>query len=121
MNDQPPWDHLDYAGKHLHPVNGHIDIEVNDRTNSGRVQAEFQDGPDAYRIVFDRFIAAQPFQDGGIATRVYEHGDSGNGDPLYPKTWLYLAGWGRADVFKNGEPLYKDFLGSLHGDGTISR
>jgi hypothetical protein len=40
---------------------------------------------------------------------VYEHGDSGNGDPIYPKTWLYLAGRGRADVLKNGEPVYKDF------------
>ncbi|HVG02516.1 MAG TPA: hypothetical protein VM842_06465, partial [Nitrospira sp.] len=86
MNDLPPWDHLDYAGKHLHPVEGHIDIEVNDRSNSGRVLAEFREGADHYRIVFDRFAATQPFQDGGIATRVYEHGDSGNGDPLYPKT-----------------------------------
>ncbi len=109
MKDEPPWGHLDYAGKHLHPVDGRIDIEVNVRTNSGRVIAVFQDGTDQYRIVFDRFIAAQPFQDGGIATRVYEHGDSGNGDPLYPKTWLYLAGWGRADVFKNGDPLYNDY------------
>jgi hypothetical protein len=109
MTDQPPWDHMDYAGKHLHPVDGHIDIEVNERTNTGHVIAEFWQGPDLYRIVFDRFSAAQPFQDGGIATRVYEHGDSGNGDPIYPKTWLYLAGWGRADVLKNGEPLYKDF------------
>lgn len=82
MDDEPPWDHLDYAGKHLHPVKGHIEIEVNDRTNSGRVLAEFQEGPDTYQIVFDRFVAAQPFQDGGINTRVYEHGDSGNGDPL---------------------------------------
>ncbi len=71
--------------------------------------AQFAEGADQYRIVFDRFAAAQPFQDGGIATRVYEHGDSGNGDPLYPKTWLYLAGWGTATMFKNGEILYKDY------------
>ncbi len=109
MQDQSPWDHLDYAGNRLHEGRGRIDIEVNERANTGQVIAEFQEGADHYRIVFDRFMAAQPFQSGGIATRVYEHGDSGNGDPLYPKTWLYLAGWGRADLLKNGQVLYKDY------------
>ena len=109
MRDQTPWDHLDYAGKHLTPLQGTIEIEVNELTNSGQVVAEFVEGTDRYRIVFDRFAAKAPFQDGGIATRVYEHGDSGNGDPLYPKTWLYLAGWGTATMWKNDQVLYKDY------------
>lgn len=109
MHDKAPWDHLDYAGKRLQSVQGKIEIKVNERTNTGTVVAEFEEGIDQYRIIFDRFVAAQPFQDGGIATRVYEHGDSGNGDPLYPKTWLYLGGWGKADLLKNGEILYKDY------------
>lgn len=109
MKDPSPWDHLDYAGKHLHPVQGTIEIGVNELTNSGRVVARFAEGVDQYRIVFDRFAAKAPFQDGGVATRLYEHGDSGNGDPLYPKTWLYLAGWGTATVWKNEEVLYKDY------------
>ena len=109
MQDVSPWDHLDYAGKHLIPVQGSIDIKVNELTNSGQVLAEFVEGADRYRIVFDRFSAKAPFQNGGIATRLYEHGDSGNGDPLYPKTWLYLAGWGTATMWKNDEVLYKDY------------
>ncbi len=109
VHDRSPWDHLDYAGKHLTPVQGTIEIEVHERADTGLVVAEFVEGLDRYRIVFDRFAASQPFQDGGLATRVYEHGDSGNGDPLYPKTWLYLAGWGKADVFKNGQVLLKDY------------
>jgi hypothetical protein len=109
IKDVPPWDHLDYEGKHLHPVAGTIEVDVNELTNTGRVVAEFIEGADRYRIVFDRFAAKQPFQDGGVATRVYEHGDSGNGDPLYPKTWLYLAGWGTATMYKNDQPLYKDY------------
>lgn len=109
MQDQSPWDHLDYAGKRLKSVQGTIEIDVNELTNTGQVAAEFIESADRYRIVFDRFAAAKPFQDGGIATRVYEHGDSGNGDPLYPKTWLYLAGWGTAHMFKNGALLYKDY------------
>lgn len=98
MSDTTPWDHLDYAGKHLSAVKGTIEIEVNELTNMGQVVAEFVEGADRYRIVFDRFAAKAPFQDGGIATRLYEHGDSNNGDPLYPKTWLYLAGWGTASM-----------------------
>ena len=109
MADAPPWDHLDYAGKRLVPVKGTIDIAVNEVANTGRVEAEFVEGPDRYRIIFERFAAKQPFQDGGIATRLYEHGDSGNGDPLYPKTWLYLAGWGTATMFKNDQVIYKDY------------
>ncbi len=109
MRDQSPWDHLDYSGKQLNPVQGSIEIDVNEITNNGRVIAEFVEGADRYRIVFDRFAARAPFQDGGIATRIYEHGDSGNGDPLYPKTWLYLGGWGTATMWKNDQVLYKDY------------
>ena len=109
MQDRAPWDHLDYAGKHLIPVPGSIDIQVNELTNNGQVVAEFVEGSDRYRIVFDRFAAKAPFQDGGIATRIYEHGDSNNGDPLYPKTWLYLGGWGQAAMHKNDQVLYKDY------------
>ena len=109
MRDLPPWDHLDYSGKRLNPVPGRISIEVDERANTGVVLVEFVEGTDRYRIAFDRFAGTAPYQDGGIVTRVYEHGDSGNGDPLYPKTWLYLAGWGKADVFKNGDLLLKDY------------
>jgi hypothetical protein len=109
IQDTPPWDHLDYAGKHLLPVQGAVDIAVNELTNTGRLEAEFTEGADRYRVVFAYFTGKQLYQNGGIATRVYEHGDSGNGDPLYPKTWLYLAGWGPATMFKNDQVLYKDY------------
>lgn len=109
VDDPPPWDHLDYAGTRLHAVKGTIEIDVNELTNTGKVVAEFIEGDDRYRIVFDRFIQRVPFQDGGIATRIYEHGDSNNGDPLYPKTWLYLGGWGAATMYKNDQVLYKDY------------
>ena len=97
MDDQSPWDHLDYAGKHLNPVAGRIDIDVNDRTNTGQVVAEFQEGTDHYRVVFDRFVGAQPFKMAESRLGSMSTATPG-GDPLYPKTWLYLAGWGRADL-----------------------
>jgi len=95
MMDASPWDHMDYAGKRLQAVPGSIEINVDERANTGVVTAEFTEGGDHYAIVFDRFAGSAPYQDGGIATRVYEYGDSGNGDALYPKAWLYLAGEGR--------------------------
>ena len=109
MQDVSPWDHLDYAGKHLLPVKGSVEIQVDETKNTGQVIAEFVEGADHYRVVFDRFSAKAPFQSGGIATRLYEHGDSGNGDPLYPKTWLYLAGWGTGTMWKNIQILYRDY------------
>jgi hypothetical protein len=109
MKDETPWDHLDYAGKYLTSLSGRFELDVNERANTGWVLAEFVDGPDRYRIYFDRFAGKQLYQDGGISTRVYEHGDSGNGDTLYPKTWLYLGGWGTATLYKNDQPLYKDY------------
>jgi hypothetical protein len=109
MKDVVSWDHMDYEGHHLQSVQGHIDIDVDERENTGKIIAEFTEGTEHYRIIFDRFLGVPSYQDGGIATRVYEHGDSGNGDPLYPKIWLYLAGWGKADVLKNDQILYKDY------------
>jgi len=108
-HDASPWDHLDYAGKHLHPVQDTIEIDVNEITNAGRVVADFIGGAEHYRIIFDRFAANQPFQDGGLATRIYEHGDSKHGDTLYPRTWLYLGGWGTATRYRGDAILYKDY------------
>src|SRR5438874_2628860 len=53
MQDTSPWDHLDYAGKRLTAVQGAIDIDVNEINNTGKVIAEFTEGSDRYKIVFD--------------------------------------------------------------------
>src|SRR2546426_7422292 len=60
MQDAVPWDHLDYAGKRLNPVKGTIEIDVNELTNTGKVIAEFAEGADQDRTVFDRFVASKP-------------------------------------------------------------
>ena len=56
LHDASPWDHLDYADKHLLPVQGSIAIQVNELTNTGLVTAEFAEGKDHYKIIFDRFM-----------------------------------------------------------------
>lgn len=109
LKDKSPWDHMDNEGKRVRHVEGSIEIEVNEKDNTGYVIAEAQTDEGTLKIIFDRFEEWQSYQDGGIASRIYEHGDSGNGDTMYPKTWLYLGGWGRANVYLNGKLLYKDY------------
>jgi hypothetical protein len=58
---------------------------------------------------FRRFHEFQPCQDGGIAAWIFEHGDSGCGDANWPKTLIYVAGWGYADAMLNGKPLYENY------------
>ncbi len=45
----------------------------------------------------------------GVAAYIYEHGDSGCGDTNWPKTFIYLAGWGFGKATLNGEALYEDY------------
>ena len=73
MGDKAPWDHMDYAGKHLVAIEGTIEIEVDEAANSGLVEAKFVEGNDQYRMVFARFAGVAPNQDGGLAKRAYEH------------------------------------------------
>lgn len=108
LHDTPPWDHVDNEGKNIHKIEGQIDIDVNERTNKGTCVVTTKLPEGNLKVVFTRFDPWGDYQDGGIATRIFEHGDSGNGDTLYPKTFLYLAGWGYADVYLKDKLLYKD-------------
>ncbi len=68
-----------------------------------------------YRIVRE----GPAFKEGGVADFVYLHGDTKQGPPVMPKTRSYLAAWGRADVFLDGELVYKDLDGHImYTEGT---
>jgi hypothetical protein len=61
-------------------------------------------------IAMDRFHEFSPCQDGGIVAALHEHGtDSGCGDNNWPKTFVFLAGWGYGHATLNGKPLYRDY------------
>jgi hypothetical protein len=47
MSDSSPWDHLDYAGKHLTPVRGTIEIDVHELVNIGAHAGGFVGSIDA--------------------------------------------------------------------------
>ena len=109
LNDSSPWDHMDAAAENLRAVHGEIVIDVNEIDNSGEFHAELQLPEGRYRVELERFNEFSPCQDGGIAAYLFEHGNAGCGDMNWPKSLLYVAGWGYGSATLNGEPLYEDY------------
>ena len=109
LHDRPGWDHIDNDAKTVHLVPGTVTIDVDEIKNSGKFAARLKLPEGDLEMVLDRFVGFKPCQDGGVASMIFEHGDSGCGDANYPKTILYLAGWGHANATLNGKPLYNDY------------
>jgi hypothetical protein len=110
LNDAPGWDHIDNDAKNLHAVKGTFEIDVDEIKNTGTCTGKFElPGGDVLEVAFDSFKEGSPCQDGGIAAFIFEHGDSGCGDALWPKTLTYLAGWGTGHAKLNGKPLYDKY------------
>lgn len=80
-----------------------IKIHANDVTNTGHVMAMGGE----WHIEFARFqeAAGKPFQDGGIAGNLHEHGATGVGDTSIPEVHADMAAWGTANVTIGDKPL----------------
>ncbi len=109
LSDTTPWDHMGNDGSDLRQVAGTADIDVNEITNTGSFRAELELPEGRYVITLEKFEEFSPCQDGGIAAFLFEHGDSGCGDANWPKSLLYVTGWGTGSATLNDEPLYDDF------------
>ena len=109
LRDQSPWDHMGDDASNLHPVDGEILLDVNELENSGTFHAEMQLPEGRYVVDLDRVHEFNPCQDGGIAAYLFEHGNSGCGDMNWPKSLLFVAGWGYGHATLNGQPLYQDY------------
>ncbi|MFQ5889541.1 MAG: hypothetical protein ACE5JR_05760 [Gemmatimonadota bacterium] len=109
LDDPPGWDHMDNEALNVHPVDGSVDIDVDEIRNTGRFAARLKVPEGDLALEIDRFHEFSPCQDGGVAAYIYEHGDSGCGDANWPKTFIYLAGWGYGHATLNGQPLYTDY------------
>ena len=96
-------------GAGVHPVGGTVEIDVNEIDNTGRFVARLEVPEGDLSIEMDRFNEFSPCQDGGVAAFIFEHGDSGCGDTNWPKTLLYVAGWGFGHATLNGATLYEDY------------
>ncbi len=109
LDDSAPWDHMGDDAANLHAVAGEVSIDVNEIDNTGTFRAELELPEGRYVVELDRVHEFSPCQDGGIAAYLFEHGNSGCGDMNWPKSLLYVAGWGYGHATLNGEELYEDY------------
>jgi hypothetical protein len=110
LNDPTGWDHIDNAAATVRPVSGSVELNVNDLKNTGTFEAKLKIPEGDLVLAIDRFNEFSPCQNGGIVAYLHEHGtDSGCGDDNWPKTFVYLAGWGFGRATLNGKPLYQDY------------
>lgn len=109
LRDAPGWDHMGNDGTNLRSVEGTVEIDVNEIENTGRFVARLTVPEGNLVIQIDRFHEFSPCQNGGVAAYLYEHGDSGCGDTNWPKTFIYIAGWGYGHATLNGEPLHEEY------------
>ncbi|MBI1874105.1 MAG: hypothetical protein HYS05_09480 [Acidobacteria bacterium] len=109
LKDATGWNHMDNTAAHLHPATGRVDVDVDEIKNTGSFTAKLKIQEGNLELAFDRFHEFSPCQNGGIAAFIYEHGDSGCGDTNWPKTFIYVAGWGYGHATLNGRPLFRDY------------
>ena len=109
LEDPPGWDHIDNQAKSLTPVGGSVIMDVDELKNTGSFVARLHVLWGSLELHLDRAHQFSPCQDGGIAAFIFEHGDSGCGDTNWPKTLIYLAGWGYGNATLNGKPLYENY------------
>jgi len=110
LNDPPGWDHLDNDAKTVRPVQGTAEINVNEIANTGAFEARLKIPEGNLVLAIDKWHEFAPCQNGGLVAYLHEHGaDSGCGDNNWPKTFVFLAGWGYGHATLDGKPLYQNY------------
>ncbi|HSF14836.1 MAG TPA: hypothetical protein VLK65_04725 [Vicinamibacteria bacterium] len=109
LGEPPGWNHMGNDGSNVEAVQGTVEIDVNEKDNTGTFVARLRVPEGNLVIEGLRFHEFSPCQDGGIAAYLYEHGDSGCGDTNWPKTFIWVAGWGFAKANLDEKPLYDDY------------
>lgn len=109
FNDTPGWNHMDNQASHARAVDGKVEVDVDEIKNTGTFVARVKIPEGELELAFDRFHEFNPCQNGGVAAYLFEHGDSGCGDTNWPKTFVYIGGWGYGHATLNGQTLYRDY------------
>ena len=107
--DPAGWDHMGNDASIVHPVEGTVDIDVDEIKNTGHFVARLTIPEGDLILELNQFQEFSPCQDGGLAAYLYEHGDAGCGDTNWPKTFVYIAGWGYGRATLNAKPLYENY------------
>jgi hypothetical protein len=110
LNDAEGFDHLDNAAKNVKLAAGTVTVDVDEIRNTGTFEARLKIPEGDFVLAMDKFNEFNPCQNGGIVAYLHEHGsDSGCGDNNWPKTFVFLAGWGFGHATLNGKPLYDNY------------
>lgn len=109
LDDPPGWDHMDNRAERVFPVHGTVEIDVDESKNAGTFVARLRVPEGDLVIELDRFHEFSPCQDGGVAAYIFEHGDSGCGDSNWPKSLLFIAGWGYGHALLNGKKIHEGY------------
>jgi len=111
-------DAFSYDGSGHKKITGNVQVDLDPITNTGTITAEWTD-PEGNDWTYKQTQFAGGNQmyigeviDGvtqtnldldPIAINHFEHGTTGAGPTIEPTLFVYLASWGPAEVFKNGE------------------
>lgn len=113
-------DAFSYDGTgHIKLKTGEIIVDVDPLTQTGSMNATWVDNDNNnWSLTQTKFMAGQELYLAGIlpngtanvklgndsvALTHWEHGNTGGGPPVLPTLFTYVATWGPADVFKNGQ------------------
>ena len=106
-------DNFVYDGEGYQPTDGFLSIDVSDEENTGLLIATWE-AEDYYGYngtfvaIMDVFAGAEEWKEGGIATNLTIHGDTGRGPPVLPEVYTYIGGWGEGDIYVNGELVFEN-------------
>ncbi len=109
LGDAAGWNHMGNDAAEARAVEGRVAVDVDEKQNTGTFVARLKVPEGDLAIEISRFHEFSPCQNGGVAAYLYEHGDSGCGDTNWPKTFIWVAGWGFGKATLNGKPLYDEY------------
>jgi hypothetical protein len=110
-----------YDGFDVRPLEGEARVDVSALADQGSLIVDVatteESGPivvspqsrltGSIRLVMEEFAGTEPFKGGGIVEALRLHGDTGRMSAAMPELLAHLAGWGRIDLYLNGELRYE--------------
>ncbi len=95
----------------------HLELNLDTTTDSGTIVIEFTGSVSSemtktleghFRIEHTIFRENAPFHEGGVASHVLMHGDSGNEDSFYPTVEGFVNSWGLSNIYLDDELIYEN-------------
>ncbi|MHC4182845.1 MAG: hypothetical protein ACYSR0_05800 [Planctomycetota bacterium] len=115
-------DNFNYDGSRVVPLIGKAKVLLDVQRDSGTMFVSFMGtiNPEKgksytgkIKLYYTLDNEGPAFWEGGVADFIYLHGGTKQGPPVMPKIRSFLAAWGYADVYVNGELVYKDLDGHM--------